>query len=57
MSNMLRSLARNRAKVNMKNLGMTRLCSDPRKIGSTFASEWRKFVTGTVAKKKRGAKA
>ena len=58
MSSMLRSLARNRAKENMKAMGMVRICSDSRGIGSMFADEWRKYVNGTITKKKkRGVKA
>ena len=55
---MLRSLARNRAKENMKAMGMVRICSDSRGIGSMFADNWRKYANGTITKKKkRGVKA
>lgn len=36
MSSMLRSLARNRAKENMRHLGFRRICS-----GNYFADNWR----------------
>ena len=43
MSSMLRSLARNRAKENMKALGLTHFCKQPH---STFADDWRDFASG-----------
>ncbi len=46
MSNMLRGLARNRAKFNMRALGFHRICSDSKGIGSIFADEWRKHTNG-----------
>lgn len=61
MSSMLRSLARNRAKENLKHLGFRRICSDPRNVGSYFADNWRehtnnvKFVDLTKKKKQRSA--
>lgn len=59
MSSMLRTLARNRAKENMKHLGFKRICSDPRHLGSYFADNWRnhtnavKFVDKTSKKQRR----
>ena len=56
---MLRSLARNRAKENMKHLGFRRICSNQRKVGSLFADIWRdhtntvKFIDKTVKKQRR----
>ena len=44
MSSMLRGLARNRAKTNMRAKGFTRICSDDRRLGSLFASEWRNYA-------------
>ncbi len=57
MSSMLRSLARNRAKENMKAMGMVRICSTDKGKPTTFAEDWRKYINGTITKKKRGAKA
>lgn len=39
MSNMIRSIARNRAKQNMKNNGLTKICK-----GNWFANNWRDWV-------------
>lgn len=57
MSSMLRSLARNRAKENMKAMGMVRLCSKDKGKPTTFAEDWRKYTNGTITKKKKGVKA
>lgn len=57
MSSMLRSLARNRAKENMKAMGMVRICSKDKGKPTTFAEDWRKFTNGTITKKKKGVKA
>ena len=54
MSSMLRSLARTRAKENMKHLGFKRICS-----GSYFAENWREhtntvtFIDKTSKKQRR----
>lgn len=68
MSSMMRSLARNRAKENMRELGFKQFCKhgySQNSIGkavfiirleSEFAEKWRKFANGTVSKKKRGVK-
>lgn len=69
MSSMLRSLARNRAKNNMKELGFKKFCKHSynsnsigkaiytTRLDSDFSEKWRTFAGGTVAKRKRGVKA
>ncbi len=69
MSSMLRSLARNRAKENMRELGFKQFCKHDysqnsigkavftTRLNSEFADKWRTFASGTVRKKKRGVKA
>lgn len=53
MSNILRHLARNRAKEVMKTKGMSKLC----KRGSNFfANNWRAYAFPTVLNKKGGKK-
>lgn len=50
---MLRSLARNRAKVNMRAKGMTQICK-----GDFFSDNWKKYAGfATVDVRKRGTKA
>ena len=48
MSSILRSYKRNRAKVNMKQIGMRQICK-----GNTFSENWRKLSGGVVTKKKK----
>ena len=69
MSSILRSLARTRAKENMRTLGFKQFCKHDynqntigkavftTRIGSEFSDKWREFANGTVVKKKRGVKA
>lgn len=69
MSSMLRSLARSRAKENMRELGFVKFCKHDysqntigkavftTRLDSEFADKWRQFASGTVRKRKRGAKA
>lgn len=69
MSSMLRSLARNRAKENMRELGFKQFCKHDysqnsigkaiftTRLESEFAEKWRQFANGTVKKKKKGVKA
>lgn len=47
MSSMIRSLARNRAKQNMKNNGMTKICK-----GDFFANNWRYYVVSSKRRTK-----
>jgi hypothetical protein len=47
MSNALRSIARGKAKVNMKSIGMTGICKN-----GFFAKHWKEFVKTTPAMKK-----
>ena len=54
VSNMLRSLARNRAKEVMKTKGMVNICRKNRRGDSFFSENWRQFAFPTVIKK--GAK-
>lgn len=42
MSSMIRSLARNRAKQNMKKSGMVKICK-----GDFFAKNWRYYVVSS----------
>lgn len=51
MSNMLRSLDRNRAKTVMKSKGMVNICKQGRRNYSFFADNWRQFAYPTVIKK------
>lgn len=52
MSSMLRSLARNRAKVNMKAKGMVQICK-----GEFFSNNWKKYAGfATIDRRKRGVK-
>lgn len=45
MSSILRTIARSRAKRNMKRKGMTRICSRNGKRGNSyFATYWKTFV-------------
>ena len=44
MSGMIRSLARNRAKNNMKKRGMTSICRKGKRNYSWFADNWRDYV-------------
>lgn len=48
MSSMLRSLARNRAKENMRHLGFVRICSDAKHTGSFFADNWREHTNNVT---------
>lgn len=64
MGSILRSYKRNRAKVNMKQLGMTQVCKHSYSgspwqrhiMPSTFSENWRKLSGGVVKKKKKGDK-
>ena len=69
MSSMLRSLARTRAKENMRELGFKQFCKHSynsntigkavftTRLDSEFAEKWRQFAGGTVVKRKKGVKA
>lgn len=48
MSNILRHLARNRAKTNMKKIGMRRVCK-----GDYFCKHWRRFNASWGKKPKK----
>ena len=48
MSSMVRSLARNRAKENMKHLGFRRICSNSNHVGSYFADNWKEHTNSVT---------
>lgn len=51
MSNILRHLARNRAKETMRKKGMIRICSkEGGRVSSYFANNWRPYAYTTTIK-------
>jgi hypothetical protein len=50
MSNMLRSLARNRAKEVMKTKGMSKICG---RSSNFFANNWRAYAYPTTIKRRK----